>query len=511
MQDVKEFYDEVPYFSAAFVDSSVLRLQAIGEFLNINPPPLKNARVLELGSAYGGNILPFAIHNSDADVVGIDISSTQVNDGNAIAKSMGVGNFTLIQKDILNLSQDDIKKLGKFDYIIAHGFFSWVKNNVKDALLAIIKNMLSPNGIAFISYNVYPGWRGFETLRDFMVFTSKDEKGDKKLKKAKSELKFLEDFLKLNLQAQSDQTLKDTQRLLLTQLGFLKNIIKDDKNDYYILHEFLEPNNDPFYFYKFANKLSAIGLSYLAESTLDDIFSSGVGIARFDRHIEQNYKNRIDSEQMRDFLLNRSFRKSLVVQENLLPKDSQTDIGIDEFSRINLIADIKKDDDKFSLKGALLEPRFAKFYEKIMSVYPASVSLDDFDGTHLQDGFDAFLYLMSNPNVAITTKKFVAISYEKQKSRLKDSIKGYISYFANTTRPALLLATELNTKVELDMLGAKTALLFDGKHSIDEIALKFREIFVELNETDVNIFDAKEYVLGVKTKLENAYFLENIS
>ena len=47
----------------------------------------------------------------------------------------------------------------KFDFIIAHGFFSWVEDKVKLALMDFIRNHLSPTGIATVSFNVAAGWR----------------------------------------------------------------------------------------------------------------------------------------------------------------------------------------------------------------------------------------------------------------------------------------------------------------------------------------------------------------
>jgi hypothetical protein len=54
----------------------------------------------------------------------------------------------------------DFKHDGEpFDYIIAHGFFSWVPDEVKAALLDFCARHLAPSGIATISFNAEPGWR----------------------------------------------------------------------------------------------------------------------------------------------------------------------------------------------------------------------------------------------------------------------------------------------------------------------------------------------------------------
>ncbi|MCR4941593.1 MAG: methyltransferase regulatory domain-containing protein [Campylobacter sp.] len=507
-KEVKDYYDKFPYFSAAFVDSSPIRLHAIAKFLKARPTPTKTARVLEIGGSYGGNILPFAVHNKDAEVIGIDISKTQVNIGNEIALQMGVKNFQMLQKDILSLSDENIKLLGKFDYIIAHGFYSWVKDNVKNALLAMIKILLKPHGVAFVSYNTYPGWHSLDIMRDFMLFVSKEKKGVRKLEISKNELEFFADFVKANLPYAKDEIYIANLNMLKVQLEFLHEILKEGKNDYYISHEFLEPTNDAVYFYEFAQKLKILGLSHLSEASLDDIFFPGIGIGKYDNHINANFKSKVDREQMRDFMLNRSFRKSIIVHKENVDSEQDIQIGIDDFVGINFIAKITQKDDKFYIKDEVLNSKFEKFYKKAMKLYPSSVGLKNFDGKVCQDGMDAFLSIISNSNVILTGKKFQCLRYEAGKTRLKECVVGYVSYFASTKKPVILMANEFNEKVELDDMGAKVALLFDGKNSIDDIVTKFRLLFQKEFDTDVNISDANEYVLKVKESLENAFFLE---
>ena len=100
-------------------------------------------------------------------------------------------------------------------------FMSWVSPNVRDALLATIKALLSKDGIAYVSYNTYPGWKSLDILRDFMLFASANRGDKESLPHVKEELNFLQDYLKFSLQNQSDVVYKDSMKLLLTQLKFL--------------------------------------------------------------------------------------------------------------------------------------------------------------------------------------------------------------------------------------------------------------------------------------------------
>ncbi|MDU2570664.1 MAG: class I SAM-dependent methyltransferase, partial [Veillonella sp.] len=138
---------------------------AYGTLVGLKPPTAKTARVLELGATYGGNIISQAMHNPEATFVGIELSQDQVEKGNKIISDAKLDNVSLLQGDILNFDET----LGTFDYIIAHGFYSWISDEMKDKLLDIISHHLADNGIAYVSYNTYPGWHTIIRKRYYAV------------------------------------------------------------------------------------------------------------------------------------------------------------------------------------------------------------------------------------------------------------------------------------------------------------------------------------------------------
>ena len=58
---------------------------------------------------------------------------------------------------------------GEFDYIITHGVYSAVPLPVRERLLRVLGENLSHNGLAYLSYNVYPGWHTREMFRDLLA------------------------------------------------------------------------------------------------------------------------------------------------------------------------------------------------------------------------------------------------------------------------------------------------------------------------------------------------------
>ena len=154
IEHLKNSYNELVYPSKSFGVTSINSLEAKVKLWGLNPVPAKEARVLELGCSMGGNIIGQAVYHQGATFVGVDLSESQIEIGNEIINAMELKNVKLVEQDILKIDKD----FGTFDYIIVHGIWSWVPDVVKDKILEICNVNLSERGVAYISYNVYPGW-----------------------------------------------------------------------------------------------------------------------------------------------------------------------------------------------------------------------------------------------------------------------------------------------------------------------------------------------------------------
>src|SRR5262245_57118876 len=116
-------YDDVPYENFAFVQTHPDRLATIARMFGLITPEVSTSRVLELGCASGGNLLPMAFNLPRAEFVGIDLSQRQIERGRETIAAVGIPNARLEHASILDISRD----WGTFDYIICHGVFSWVE------------------------------------------------------------------------------------------------------------------------------------------------------------------------------------------------------------------------------------------------------------------------------------------------------------------------------------------------------------------------------------------------
>ncbi|BCH35342.1 hypothetical protein MesoLjLc_72720 [Mesorhizobium sp. L-8-10] len=296
---VKSVYDELPYTSHPFPQTAPENLAAVAHLFGLEAPDVATARVLELGCSSAGNLIPFAARNPAAELVGIDLSGVQIALGKERVDALGLSNIRLIEADLAAL---DSKGLGSFDFVICHGVYSWVPAHVREAILRICKENLAPDGIAYVSYNVYPGWKAREIVRDAMMLRGAARATPaERLGYAKGMLDFLERLAPRG--SILAKTLEHTLPELRTQ------------QDNYLAHEYLEPFNAPCYFQDFIRDAGAHGLAYLAEAQPSTMFASNYGQDVAEPLLKECGHSQVLLEQYLDFVANRTFRQTLLVHD----------------------------------------------------------------------------------------------------------------------------------------------------------------------------------------------------
>lgn len=305
-----DFYDELTYETNPFPETHPASLEALGRLFGIKTAAPRHCRVLELGSATGGNILPMAWHFPDSEFLGVELSAAQVEIGQQVIDTLQLPNIRLQVGDILEL---DAAEIGRFDYIIAHGVYSWVPPVVREKILQLTRECLNPNGLAYISYNILPGWRMRGSLRDFLLLTTRDVDGAAaKYEAAVSALQRLQ-------QALTDGA-TDSQQYARKEIAYLLKA-----HPSYVLHEYLAGENNAFLFTDFLADAQRHGLQYVCETDLHTLFDTTLSPAA--QAALETIEDPLQQEQWMDFVRMRAFRQSLLCRADL-PLEREIDLDV---------------------------------------------------------------------------------------------------------------------------------------------------------------------------------------
>ena len=293
-------YDQVPYTSYPYPQAHPDRLHVVAALFGARPAPVSGCRVLELGCGSGGHLVPMAELLPGSELVGVDRSARQIELGRALAQEAELSNVELRHADLMAVDHS----WGSFDFIVCHGVYSWVPAAVQDKILTIMRDHLRPDGVGYVSYNVYPGWHLREMVRHMMRYHVRDlvDPGTR-VGQAKALLAFLGDNAS-DVQGPYGASLRKELALL--------QALPDD----YLYHEHLEDENQPLYFHQFAERLQAHQLQYVGETDLQTMVSGGLTATASDT-LERIAPDLFTHEQYMDFVRNRQFRATVICHEGV--------------------------------------------------------------------------------------------------------------------------------------------------------------------------------------------------
>lgn len=291
-------YDLIPYRGHALAQAHPGRLATMAQLFGMTAPDPSHCRVLELGCGDGLNLISVAFGLPGAECVGIDLAGAGIRRGQALIEEIGLKNITLRVLDIMDAGAD----LGKFDFIIAHGIYSWVPERVRDNLLAICNGNLSGNGVAYVSYNTYPGAHFRNLAGEMMRFhVSEITDAKKKVEQGRALINFI-----VGASAEPD-----LYRMVLSkELERLTEFA-----DSSVFHDDLADYDAPVYFYQFVEHAARHGLKYLAEAQFFEM-QAGVFPAEVVQVLNRISDGLVAKEQYLDFLKCRRFRQTLLCHDS---------------------------------------------------------------------------------------------------------------------------------------------------------------------------------------------------
>jgi SAM-dependent methyltransferase/methyltransferase-like protein len=311
-------YDEFRYPGKFYPQASPERMATLATLFGARPTPVDRCRVLELGCGEGGHTIPLAYVLPQSQFVGVDLSEASIKRARELVARLDLKNAEFRALDLRQFPAD----AGTFDYIIAHGLYSWVPEAVRQAVLEVCGKHLAPDGVVYVSYNTYPAGHLRQIPRDLMRFHTRHISDPAtKVREARNILEFV-------ISAIPQPT--HERELLKKELAVYK------KSDAFVFFDPLSETSDPFYFLDFMEQAAAHGLQFVAEAEIQNMRTA---------HLAENVRRQLDAmtdrllrEQYLDFINWRGFRQTILCRAG---HDLDLNVAPERMERLMIMCSLK--------------------------------------------------------------------------------------------------------------------------------------------------------------------------
>ena len=147
--DIPYLRDFKPMLAPAWLDHVAL-------VAGVDPPPRKPGFAwCELGCGQGVTANMLAATHPHGAFHAIDAMPVHIDHARRLAAEAAIPNIRFHCVDFTTALD---LELPSFDYIVAHGVYSWVDSTSQRALRRFFDRRLKPGGLVYVSYNAMPGW-----------------------------------------------------------------------------------------------------------------------------------------------------------------------------------------------------------------------------------------------------------------------------------------------------------------------------------------------------------------
>ena len=328
-------YDDLPYKSMPVEWTAPERL-ALASLLHGGPRPRLDAyRVLELGCADGSNLIPMAFFRPDGRFVGIDSAGSQIALAGARRASLDLGNIEFIWADF-RAAENVVS--GEFDFIIAHGVFSWIPDAARDAMLELCARHLRDDGLVYLNYNTYPGWNVRGMVRRFLLARTR---GGVSLHNRA----LLAQEVAEQLAASIPSSESPFTRLLVKELRFVS-----EHHHSYVAHEYLAEDNHAYWRSEFLGLAGTHEFEYVADA--DFSYPTGRITASAPPTWVQQDLSGAEVDDTMDLLSYRQLHSPILCRRPLIRRPH----SIAEFAELTIASVLTSDPDERGQPGMFRHP-----------------------------------------------------------------------------------------------------------------------------------------------------------
>jgi SAM-dependent methyltransferase len=250
----------------------------------------------EIGCGQGMTTAILAATHPGGRFVGIDLMPDHIDHASRFARAADIGNVTFLAADVA----DDLKGGEKFDYIVAHGLYSWIDGAAQAAVRRFIDRHLSPGGLVHLSYNAMPGWAADLPFQRLALALGRDQAGDSTVR-FQAALTTIRAMMDAGAPSLGGGTM--AAQIIETEARFPRA---------YLAHEYMGSHWQPLFVTEVRSAMAEIGLVPAGSATLAENFDSFV-LRRAERAVLEAFDDGDPDlrELVRDYLVHQRFRRDV--------------------------------------------------------------------------------------------------------------------------------------------------------------------------------------------------------
>ncbi|MFM7522195.1 MAG: methyltransferase regulatory domain-containing protein [Planctomycetota bacterium] len=291
MSSAAGYITDVSYVPGFYPHLAPVVLRYVAALNRFTPPLAAGFRYLELGCGLGRTLTTLAAAEPRGEFVGVDVNPQHTAVAERDIAAGGLTNARVLTADFGALPA----ALGSFSFITLHGVYSWVSDDVRAHIHAILERHLAPGGLVLVSYNAMPGWAHLQPIRGILRQYAALRQGDslKRIRDAINYLVFIRD--------KQARYFVDNPRAA----AYVDSIRTLDAR--YLAHEYLNDHWTSFYFADVAGMMRRSGLDYVGSLPVHTNFWDLCVLPEF-QELFRTTSDRLVAEAHKDFCANTAFR-----------------------------------------------------------------------------------------------------------------------------------------------------------------------------------------------------------
>jgi SAM-dependent methyltransferase len=303
-RDINGYATDIPYLRDFKPALAPAWLDHVALVAGVEPPVRQNGFAwCDLGCGQGVTAAILAATHPNGVFHGIDAMAVHIDHARRLAAQAAIPNVSFHALDFATAID---LELPQFDYIVAHGVYTWIDRESQRALRRLIDRRLKLGGLVYVSYNAMPGWARDLPFQRLVHELGRTFSGDNAARFAAA--------------AEIVRALADARAPALAA-SFIVRELKQRPEDYtpaYLVHEFMPAAWQPLYVTEIRAEMAEIGLKPVGSATFSENFDWMV----LDKAACETLAHITDEdarELVRDSYLDQRFRCDVFARGNRRP------------------------------------------------------------------------------------------------------------------------------------------------------------------------------------------------